>query len=1162
MASRVTLEYRRTAFERRLLTFAIINHEHIDIREFLSDAFHYFESELKKLIETHTILKVNTCFSATFEKVIQTNEGEKSEKQTTHIHTKNEIIDIDTDLSQFFEDIVIEYILKKVDDVMLEGSGFTLSSINELAVQVNQYNPISGSSYLPVPTFLASKHAIVNVRNFDEQCFRWAVLSALYPCQRNAARVEKYFSYKDELNFTGIHFPMKVRDITKFEQLNNTISINVYHFDKKAKVVCPLRLTKNVKNNHIHLLLLTKDNNDNNNTADITEHHSHYCWIKSLSRLIRSQLTKHCAKLFFCDRCLNNFTNVNTLEKHRIVCMVQNECKIDMPSENDNIIKFKNFRYQLESPFVIYADTEALLKKPEESFCNSDSTIALQKHEVYSVGYYFKCSYDDSKSYYRAKRGLDCIDWFVDELRDISYRVSAIFCNIKPMQITQKEEIEFQKAEKCHICDEKFNNTDIKHRDHSHLTGKYRSASHASCNLQYQESRIIPVVFHNLSNYDAHFLIKKLATGLQGGISVIPTNAENYISFTKTVEKSSSDYKKMIKFKFIDSFRFLASSLSHLSSLLPSEKKRILNLEYRDLSNEQRKLLERKGVFCYDYVDSWEKLEELSLPTKDKFYSSLIDEEISEDEYKFAMNVWNSFEVKTLGDYSDLYLKTDVLLLADVFENFRQTCLNIYKLDGVHYFTAPGFSFDSMLRYTKVEIELLTDIDMHMFIERGIRGGISQCSKRYAEANNKYMPNYKPDEETKYLIYIDCNNLYGYSMMQYLPISDFAWSKDQFNVDNILAIPDDCDVGYIFEVDLDYPPDLHDYHNDYPFCAANQNVPDKRNVKKLLLTLEDKKNYVIHYRMLKLAITHGLILKKVHRVLQFKQSPWLKPYIDLNTEMRTKATNDFEKNFFKLLINAIFGKTMENLRSRVDIRLRTKWSGTYGARKLIANPNFKRHIIFDEDLVAIEMQKTQLLMNKPIAIGMAILDISKCVMYQFHYEHIKLKYGDKAQMIYTDTDSFIYEVNTDCFYSDMKLNLEKYDTSDYPSDNIFEMPRVNKKVPGLFKDELNSLIMTAFVGLRSKMYCVQAGNVDKMKKAKGVKKYVLKKEICFDDYVNCLMNSCTISKAQNSFRSKLHSLYTIRQSKIALSPFDDKRYICPNNIDTLAWGHYRIRTEN
>lgn len=394
--------------------------------------------------------------------------------------------------------------------------------------------------------------------------------------------------------------------------------------------------------------------------------------------------------------------------------------------------------------------------------------------------------------------------------------------------------------------------------------------------------------------------------------------------------------------------------------------------------------------------------------------------------------------------------------------------------------------------------------------------------------------------------------------MQQLPINGFKWSTEEFDNKKIMNLSNESDVGYLFEVDLEIPQHLHEKFQDYPFCPENGVVPGTNNSKKLLLTLHNKKNYVIHYRMLKLALQQGVILKTVNRVLQFNQSDWLKPYIELNSRMRTMATNDFEKDLYKLMNNAIFGKTMENVRQRVDIKLKSHWNNNsrYGARSLIASSNFKKRIIFNENLVAIELERTNIKMNKPVIVGMAILDISKWLMYDFYYNHLKLKYGENIELAYTDTDSFVLNVMTDCLYSDIKEDLHKYDTSDYPENNAFGIERVNKKIPGLFKDEMNSKIITAFVGLRSKMYSIKVGGVEKVKKAKGVKKSVLKREIKFQDYVDCLMNKCSITKNQRTFRSKLHNMFTITQSKVALSPFDDKRYILENNIDTLPWGHY------
>lgn len=458
-------------------------------------------------------------------------------------------------------------------------------------------------------------------------------------------------------------------------------------------------------------------------------------------------------------------------------------------------------------------------------------------------------------------------------------------------------------------------------------------------------------------------------------------------------------------------------------------------------------------------------------------------------------------------------------------------------------------------------------------------------------------------------------------MAQSLPLSNFQWvetnriKKLYSKAENIMNIHDDGENGFIFEVDLEYPENLHNAHNDFPFCCEKQRLPreavDINDVKvnkidKLLLTLSEKKNYVIHYRMLKLALNHGLVLKKVHRILSFKQSKWLKPYIDINTQLRTQATNDFEKSFFKYMINSVFGKTMENLRLRADIKLVNKWGGRCGAGLLIARPNFKRCKIFSDTVVAIELHKTHVKMVKPVIIGMSILDISKITMYSFLYDFLKPKYGENCNVCYTDTDAFILSVKTDDFYADMKANIEQFDTSDYSNDNVYDMPKVNKKVPGLFKDEMNGEILAEFVGLRAKCYaalpfsaklkeckCSKKTVVERratesdyidcnakncelkkksklIKKSKGIKKNIVKREITFNDYIDCIEKNCdygrqnvsgpcTINRKQNTIRSKMHNVYTIQQEKIALNPADDKRYLLPpNRIDTLAWGHFMI----
>ncbi|XP_066582581.1 uncharacterized protein [Prorops nasuta] len=517
------------------------------------------------------------------------------------------------------------------------------------------------------------------------------------------------------------------------------------------------------------------------------------------------------------------------------------------------------------------------------------------------------------------------------------------------------------------------------------------------------------------------------------------------------------------------------------------------------INNTEFELVTQKGVFPYDYLDRWDKFEDTTLPKYEDFYSELSLCNITLEEYEHAKKLWKTFNIKNLGEYSDLYLKTDVLLLADIFQTFRMNCLSSYGLDPAYYFTLPSFTGDAMLKFTNIKLELLTDIDKVMFIERGIRGGISQCCKRHSVANNKYMHDlYDPMKKDVYLMYVDVNNLYGRAMSQVLPYAEFKW------VDN-------CESFDVNNIDTNSSLDL-------PFCPTHHLSPVNSKHKKLLTTLYDKKRYVIHIRMLKTCLKHGLQLDKIHRILQFKQKEWLRVYIELNTELH----------------------------------------GRYGANSYISKPNFHSRVIFNENLMAIKMNKLCVTINKPIYVGMSILDISKICLYDFHYNYMKTSFNDCAKILYMDTDSLIYEIKHFDIYETIKIDCRTMlDTSDYSTNNIYKIPLVNKKVPGLMKDENNGYIMKEFIGLRSKMYAIQVFDKCDIKKIKGISSNVVKRNIPFQDYLDCLYNQDIKVSLQGIINSKLHKMYSILEEKIALNPYDDKRFIMDDFINTLPWGHFK-----
>ena len=533
--------------------------------------------------------------------------------------------------------------------------------------------------------------------------------------------------------------------------------------------------------------------------------------------------------------------------------------------------------------------------------------------------------------------------------------------------------------------------------------------------------------------------------------------------------------------------------------------------------------------------------------------------------------------MKNLRDYHDLYLKTDVLLLADVFESFRVVTMNSYGLDPLHYLTAPGLSWDAMLKMTKVELELFTEPEQLLFIEQGIRGGVSMISNRHSKANNAYLPDFDPEEETKYIVYLDANNLYGWSMSQPLPIRNFRFlPKDEIENFNLKNLSDYDDKGYILEVDLEYPDHLHDLHNDYPLAPEHYSVPGdmlspaakellakfnrkvpKMGQKKLIPTLLRKNKYIVHYRNLQYYLEKGMKLCGIHRILEFDQEAWLAPYINFNTEKRKLAKSSFEKDLWKLFSNSIFGKTMENMRQRKDIRIVTD---PYRAKCWVARPTFNSFKIVNEDMTIVKLDKTSVYWNRPSYAGMVILDLSKLHMYRFHYDHVLKKYGGNAKLLFTDTDSLTYELKTADVYKDMRENLDLYDTSDYPHTHFLH-DSTNAKVLGKFKDECAGKPPLEFVGLRSKMYSILLSDNLTKNAVKGIKKSFVRKHIRHEQFQNCLTFGEKTKASFFSIRSFNQQLQTVRVEKDALSPFDDKRYLTSEGTDTISYGHWRIRPD-
>ena len=708
-------------------------------------------------------------------------------------------------------DLNVKKIIEDLEIFQNNGSGWYFKEVVQLEIHTVENGAMKGSSYVPLPDWILNKKTIVNVENKDEKYFLWCVLRYLHPKERDEERLTDLKKYENSLNTKGISFPMKLKHISKFEKLNPSLpGINVFSVNDNKKFY-PLKMAEKDCQNTIDFFFYEQDGV------------SHYSLIKNFTRLVKSQITSSKnGTVFICKKCFSHYTKYELLQKHILYCLNNETVSVKMPPQN-TMLGFNNYHKQLPIPFVVYADFECFTKplntcspNPEYSY-----NYTYQKHEPSGFCFYIKGIDPNTKFepilYTKTKSTDDISAIFVSKLAKVTNKIYNDFYRRPiPLRLTKQEQISFDKAKTCHICKKELLSDKV--RDHCHFTGQYRGAAHNSCNLQCRKPMILPVIFHNLQGYDAHLFIKQLAC-LPGELNCIPSTEEKYISFSKKIkvdEYKSRRTGEMIslyfEIRFIDSFKFLQTSLANLvGNLQPDDFHNT-----KEIFSENVELLTRKGVYPYDYVSSIEKLFETQLPSKSEFYSHLNDEGITDDDYQHANNVWNTFKCKTIRDYHDLYLKSDVLLLSDVFENFRKTCLKHYNLDPAHYYTSPGLAWDACLKEIGQELQLLHDYDMLMMFEKGIRGGISHISKRYAESNNKYMADYNPDEPSTYIQYLDANNLYGWAMSQSLPTHGFKWMNNltKETVMDILEKANSSMInprnkkGYIFEVDLEYPPDL------------------------------------------------------------------------------------------------------------------------------------------------------------------------------------------------------------------------------------------------------------------------------------------------------------------------------------------------------------------
>ena len=1087
--------------------------------------FRYINKIMKELSIIYARLinqykfKYQTVFSARFDKQDEDNQVLDETELFINLNINHNLTQSDLDKINIISPLEFQ-----IQQQEMKDSGWRFDKINSMTIYFYKTSEMNGSNYIKIPL---RSNAILNVENNDKYCFLWSILAWLHPCNNNHPnRVSNYKQYFNELNIQGFDFTngFKCSNVHKFNELNN-LSVNIFELNFyqdqnqwKHKLI-PIEISKNISDRVI----------------DLAIYKNHYVLIKKLDVFLGDHNKK-----YICRQCLSSYTSQNMLIKHKPKCENNNITTITTSKEPH--LYWKKHFHKNPLYFRIYADFEADNEK-DDSVVGNKTTNIYKQNPVLN-GYHIVSELEDvlKSDYYQSPLGYDNVDWFVDKVIRLENKMAFYFKNTnKDIIMTDDDEEEYRNDNVCRFCEKEILSDKV--RDHCHLTGSYRRPAHNICNINVtqKQSNFIPFIFHNFSNYDCHMFFKKLVDKKYDKVKfdIIPKTNEEYKSVTYGC------------IRFIDSYRFLSSGLDSLVKNLDEDDFKILKKEFPD----KWRYLNKKLAYPYEYFNS---IDDYKKPVhnlkKEDFFSKLKNKCPDDEEIQRTKEIIEIFNIKDGKELTELYLKSDVFLLADVFEKFIKKSVEEFGINPLYCVSLPGYTWQCGMKYTDINLQTLQDKDMILLLENNIRGGISSIM------GDRYI---KSDKNKK-ILYIDANNLYGHSMSQYLPYDEIKFDNN-IKLEDILNTPDDNDIGYFIEVDLTYPDNIKEKTKNFPFAPMNKKTnPDNFNdymkeikpdtyiqSSKLICDWSDKKNYLIHYRMLKFYIRHGMIIDKVHNIISFKQSKWLEKYISFITQKRNKAKNDFEKDFYKLLNNSFYGKTMENVRNRLKIKFIKKDDHKEIIKqqsKLTFNGIHKSY----DNCDSYTFKQNEVLMDKPIYLGFTVLELSKLLMYETYYNKLQPYFGhENIQLHYMDTDSFILSVNTKDIIKDLKNLEDIFDFSNL-DENHELFSNKNNKVIGKFKNECpRNLWIDEFICLRSKMYAFKCGD-DSKNKLKGISKSQ-SKNIKFEEYKKCLDGENYQQECDNYIiKSINHEVVLQRVKKSTLSIFDDKRcYI--NNIQSKPW---------
>jgi hypothetical protein len=1033
-------------------------------------------------------------------------------------------------------------IVSDVQNFEMSGSNWTFTEPLSFSVRlIKFYDPLTKSGeYIKTPEWLKKRKAIINIKNNDNNCF--------YKCIYRFFNLDK----KNRNNNRDIHM-----DVVNQWFVDNHIDTSMFN---KGITVDTLRIFEETNKIAINIFGLGKNGHEETTSIYLSiyinqEHNpminlgvledddkSHYVLITKLNCVLSRKYDSD--KRVVCYRCLTSFSKLSALANH-IHKYHSNHVLpiIKLPKPEKAYIRFsldnqKDFKKTIWYPRVCYADFEAFnifddsaywtvrYKQVPFSYC-------IISPELLDLADEMKLSKKDYRRGCHCGNPKDLLQHFWWDLKHLhELHFESIQRYLEVPKLTEEEQQLHDSAKCCMKCGHKFDHDCPKVRHHDHSTGKYIGPWCKWCNLfeGVQHFKTI-VYFHNFKGYDCHHIIKYCI---------------EYLSYEDTTFKKhrviSKSKQKIIhldvgKYVFMDSMNHLSGSLDTLVETLRKSGHKFEICDKYGLPE----CLRSKGIYPYRWVDSLDKLYETSLPSIEWFDNDITGEKCTPERYQRAKKIWEETKCETFKDYHERYQLADVLLLAEVMTKYRKDCMKLFGLDPARFVSVQSMTLTNWLKHLNGQaVEVLSDNEMYDFFRKAIRGGMCSVGElTYANVYNK------PGE---HIIGFDMNALYPTAMLFPVPAGDYAWIDPSVGYDLLQNYDiNSSEHGFYFECDIEVPTEIHDKVSAYPL------FPEMID-GKLKATLYNKTNYIVHIIYLQLGLRLGYKVTKIHRILSFRQAPIMRDYIMMLAMERKKYPKGTTMNeLYKLMANSLFGKTCENPMNYRKVKFS---SGRDQVLRMLNNSRMKNYIILDEraPTMLFEMEVDEVMYNKPLPIGVTILDISKWYMQTFYYEVLQPFYGDRMKMMYTDTDSLVLKIDTEDVKKDIKQMQEWFESDE------------TKGLPGVMKIEKDNILEFRAYSPKHYYFIQNFGGELKVSLTfKGIPSYARGKKMSQEEIKQHLEKSVPIPS------NKEYTMMTIRSTKEydmelikivkVINDNDDKRYYI-DKYHTLALGHYATAVDN